>query len=232
MSGARVLIVDDEVELRRALKRTLSGHGYATREAEDGTGALHEFQAFKPDVVLLDLVLPDYDGVEICRRLRETSRTPVIVLSAVGDERRKVEALDAGADDYLTKPFGSDELLARIRVALRHGSSERAQASRIEIDGLAIDIERRRVTLGGTELHLTPTEYSLLKFLAVNAGRVLTHPMLLRAVWGAEYAGDVQLLRTYINQLRAKLEDDASSPRFIRTEPGVGYRLVEPERES
>jgi len=232
MTGARVLIVDDEVELRRALKRTLGGHGYATREAEDGAGALREFQAFKPDVVLLDLVLPDEDGVEICRRLRETSRTPVIVLSAVGDERRKVEALDAGADDYLTKPFGSDELLARIRVALRHGSSERAQASRIEIDGLAIDIERRLVTLGDTEVRLTPTEYSLLKFLAVNAGRVLTHPMLLRAVWGAEYAGDVQLLRTYVNQLRTKLEDDASAPRFIKTEPGVGYRLVEPERES
>ena len=232
MSGARVLIIDDETQLRRALNRTLDGHGYATREAEDGESGLREFQSFKPDVVLLDLVLPDLDGVAVCRRMRETSQTPVIVLSAVGDERRKVEALDAGADDYLTKPFGSDELLARIRVALRRGSSERTQASLIRVDGLEIDLERRRVTLAGAEVHLTPTEYSLLKYLAINAGKVLTHPMLLRSVWGSEYTGDVQLLRTYVNQLRSKLEDDSSSPRFIRTDPGVGYRFADPDRES
>jgi two-component system KDP operon response regulator KdpE len=243
MSGARVLIIDDETQLRRALRRALEGHGYATREAEDGEGGLRELHAFKPDVVLLDLILPDIDGVTVCRRLRETSQTPVIVLSAVGDERRKVEALDAGADDYLTKPFGSDELLARIRVALRRGSSDRAQASLVSLDGLEIDLERRRVSVAGAEVHLTPTEYSLLKYLAVNAGKVLTHPMLLRAVWGAEYTTDVQLLRTYINQLRSKLEHDPSAPRFsaprfIRTDPGVGYRFAEPgvserrERES
>jgi two-component system, OmpR family, KDP operon response regulator KdpE len=232
MSGARVLIIDDETQLRRTLNRTLDGHGYATREAEDGESGLREFHSFKPDVVLLDLVLPDIDGVTVCRRMRETSQTPVIVLSAVGDERRKVEALDAGADDYLTKPFGSDELLARIRVALRRGSSERPQASLIRVDGLRIDLERRRVTLAGADVHLTPTEYSLLKYLAINAGKVLTHPMLLRAVWGPEYSGDVQLLRTYVNQLRSKLEDDSSSPRFIRTDPGVGYRFADPDRES
>jgi two-component system KDP operon response regulator KdpE len=232
MSGARVLIIDDETQLRRALSRTLGGHGYATREAEDGESGLREFQSFKPDVVLLDLVLPGLDGVAVCRRLRETWQTPVIVLSAVGDERRKVEALDAGADDYLTKPFGSDELLARIRVALRRGSTDRAQASLIRADGLEIDLERRRVTLAGAEVHLTPTEYSLLKYLSINAGKVLTHPMLLRAVWGPEYAGDTQLLRTYVNQLRSKLEDASSAPRFIRTDPGVGYRFADPDDES
>jgi two-component system KDP operon response regulator KdpE len=232
VTGARILIVDDETQLRRALNRALGGYGYATREADDGASALRAFHAFKPDVVLLDLALPDFDGVEVCRRVRETSRTPVIVLSADGDERRKVEALDAGADDYLTKPFGSDELLARIRVALRRGSSDRMQASRIRADGLEIDLERRRVTRSGTEVHLTPTEYSLLKFLATNAGKVLTHPMLLRSVWGPEYAGDLQLLRTYINQLRAKIEVDSALPRIIKTDPGIGYRFAEPEPDS
>ena len=227
MSGARVLVVDDELQLRRALKRTLEGHGYVAREAEDGQAAIREFHAFKPDVVLLDLMLPDSDGIEICRQIRVSSQTPVIVLSVVGEEPRKVEALDAGADDYLTKPFGSDELLARIRVALRRGSSDRAQQSVIRANGLEIDLERRLVRVDGGDVHLTPTEYGLLKYLAMNAGKVLTHPMIVRAVWGPEYGGDSQLLRTYINQLRAKLKDDAGEPRFIRTDPGVGYRFVD-----
>jgi two-component system KDP operon response regulator KdpE len=229
MSGARILVVDDEVQLRRALKRTLDGHGYAVREAEDGATALQEFEAFRPDVVLLDLMLPDMSGVDVCRELRRNYVTPIIVLSVVGDEQAKVAALDEGADDYLAKPFGSDELLARIRVALRRGSTNRAQQATIVAGDLNIDLERRTVRLRGEEVHLTPTEYSLLKYLATNAGKVLTHPMILRAVWGADYAEDAQILRTYINQLRAKLGDDPAAPRFIRTDPGVGYRFIEDE---
>jgi two-component system KDP operon response regulator KdpE len=225
MSGPRILIVDDETQLRRAVRRSLEGHSYEVHEAEDGAGGLLEFRAYRPDVVLLDLMLPDIDGVEVCRQIRESSTTPVIILSVEGEERRKVEALDAGADDYLTKPFGAGELLARVRVALRRGSSERQQAAVIRAGGLVVDIERRSVTLDGHDIHLTPTEYALLKYLAVNAGKVLTHPMLLRAVWGPEYASDTQLLRTYINQLRTKLKDDPASPAYIRTDPGVGYRF-------
>jgi two-component system KDP operon response regulator KdpE len=228
MSAPRILVADDETQLRRAVRRSLEGHGYAVREAEDGSSSLRELNAFKPDVVLLDLVMPDMSGVEVCRELRRTSQVPVIVLSVVGEERRKVEALDAGADDYLTKPFGMDELLARIRVALRRGSADRAQASVIEAGDLRIDLERRDVRLNGEIVHLTPTEYSLLKYLAMNAGRVLTHPMILAAVWGFEYTSDVQLLRTFINQLRAKLGEDRGAPRYIYTDPGVGYRFAPP----
>jgi two-component system KDP operon response regulator KdpE len=226
MSGPRVLVVDDEVQLRRALRRSLEGHGYDVREAEDGEQGLREFESFKPDAVLLDLMLPGMSGVEVCRELRKTSQIPVIVLSVIGDERTKIEALDSGADDYVTKPFGMGELLARLRVALRRGSSDRLQQGAVSIEGLTIDVERRVVTLNGEELHLTPTEYSLLKYLAMNAGRVLTHPMILRAVWGAEFADDTHLLRTYINQLRRKLSDSPGHPTYIRTDPGVGYRFT------
>jgi two-component system KDP operon response regulator KdpE len=226
--SARVLVVDDEPQLRRAVRRALEGHGYSVREAEDGTSALSEIDAFRPDLILLDLMLPDMSGVDVCRELRRTRETPVILLSVIGDEPSKVAALDEGADDYLTKPFGSQELLARIRVALRHAARSRNDAV-ISAGGLMLDLERRTVHVDGHEVHLTPTEYSLLKYLASNAGRVLTHPMILRAVWGEEYAQDTQSLRTYINQLRAKLGDDAAAPRFIRTEPGIGYRFVEPE---
>jgi two-component system KDP operon response regulator KdpE len=223
VSGARVLVVDDELQLRRALRRSLEGHGYAVREAEDGAGALREAGSFKPDVILLDLVLPDTSGVEVCRTLRRSYDTPIIVLSVVESERAKVAALDEGADDYLTKPFGTDELLARVRVALRRGSAKLRQHEALAFDGLTVDLERRRVTCGEAEVHLTPTEYSLLKYMASNAGKVLTHPMILRAVWGAEYGSDTQLLRTYVNQLRGKLGEG-----YIRTEPGVGYRFAEP----
>ncbi len=229
MSGPRILVVDDEPQLRRALRRGLEGHGYDVREAEDGESALAAFQAFKPDVVLLDLVLPDMSGVEVCRELRRKHETPIIVLSVLGDERTKVEALDQGADDYLTKPFGSDELLARVRVALRHGSSGRPQQSRIVMGQLVIDLERRTVTVAGQPVHLTPTEYSLLKYLATNAGRPLTAPMILRAVWGYEFGDDTHVLRTYVNQLRAKLETDPSRPALILTEAGVGYRFADPD---
>ncbi|HEY7270845.1 MAG TPA: response regulator transcription factor [Dehalococcoidia bacterium] len=227
-SGARILVVDDETQLRRAVRRALEGHGYQVHEAEDGKAALEAFSAFKPDVVLLDLMLPDIGGVEVCARLRELRPTPIIILSVVGDERTKVEALDRGADDYLTKPFGSDELLARIRVALRRSAMPEGGGV-FRLDGLEVDSGRRLVALEGEEVHLTPTEYSLLTYLVANAGRVVTHPMILRAVWGTQYADDSHILRTYVNQLRAKLKDDPANPRFIRTDPGVGYRFAEPD---
>lgn len=221
----RILIVDDEAQLRRALARSLSGHGYQVREVQDGAGALNAFEAFKPDVVLLDLMLPDLSGVDVCRQLRLKHQTPIIVLSVIGEEQTKVTALDEGADDYLTKPFGMDELLARVRVALRRGAADRQQQPVVSAGGLSIDIERRVVTLDGREVRLTPTEYSLLKYLALHAGKVLTHGMILREVWGAEFASDTHVLRTYMNQLRTKLGDDPAEPRFIRTDPGVGYRF-------
>jgi two-component system KDP operon response regulator KdpE len=224
MPGARILVIDDEAELRRALKRALEGHGYTVREADDGGAGLQEFDAFKPDVVLLDLMLPDMTGVDVCRKLRESAETPIIVLSIVDDEQSKIAALDEGADDYLTKPFGTGELLARLRVALRRGSTLRAQGGRIETPSLTIDLEHREIRAAGKPVHLTPTEYSLLKYLATHAGKVLTHPMILRAVWGAEYADDRQLLRTYVNQLREKLGDAAA--KHIVTDPGVGYRFT------
>jgi two-component system KDP operon response regulator KdpE len=168
-------------------------------------------------------------GVDVCRALRKNHQTPIIILSVVGEEHAKVAALDEGADDYVTKPFGMDELLARVRVAMRRGAADRAQQGLIQVGELSIELEKRRVALDGTDVHLTPTEYELLKYLSTHAGKVLTHPMILRAVWGDEYAEDVQNLRTHINQLRSKLGDPAMSPRFIRTEPGVGYRFAEPE---
>jgi len=226
-AGARVLVIDDEPQLRRAVRRVVEGHGYQALEAEDGHGGLAAFQSFRPDVVLLDLMLPDMSGIEVCRTIRSYRDTPVIVLSVVGDEKTKVQALDEGADDYLTKPFGADELLARIRVALRRSSPARSASGVIRIQDLEIDTERRQVRLGSEDVHLTPTEYSLLLYLADHAGKVLTHPMILRAVWGAEYADDTHVLRTYINQLRGKLRDDPARPRLIRTDPGVGYRFAE-----
>ena len=229
MSGERVLVIDDEPQLRRALRRMLEGYGYAVEEAVDGASGLRAFEAFTPDVVLLDLMLPDTSGVEVCTEIRGTSQTPIIVLSVHGDEATKVRALDEGADDYLTKPFGSRELLARIRVALRRRISDQPRPPQIEAGDLLIDLDRRSVKLAGQTLHLTPTEYSLLRYLATNQGRVLTHPMILRNVWGAEYVEDSHLLRTFVNQLRSKLRDDPASPRFIQTEPGVGYRFIQSE---
>jgi two-component system KDP operon response regulator KdpE len=230
--SARILVVDDEVQLRLALRRALEGHGYAVRDADDGASGLALFDTFKPDVVLLDLVLPDMSGVDVCRALRARTATPIIVLSVVGDEKTKVAALDEGADDYLTKPFATGELLARIRVALRHSGGDRVQGTKIVAGDLSIDLDARDVRIAGIEVRLTPTEFTLLKYLATNSGKMLTHPMILRAVWGAEYADDPHVLRTYINQLRAKLGDDAGAPRFIRTDPGVGYRFLEPDSES
>jgi two-component system KDP operon response regulator KdpE len=228
VAAARVLVVDDEVQLRRALRRSLEGHGYRVHEAEDGRSAIDAFQTFRPDVVLLDLMLPDTNGVAVCRELRKLRATPIIILSVVGDEQSKIDALDEGADDYLTKPFGSGELLARVRAALRRHSLPETGGV-FHAGDLEIDTTRRRVTIAGGEVHLTPTEYNLLVYLASNAGKVLTHPMILRAVWGVEYVDDSHVLRTYVNQLRAKLQDDPAKPSYILTEPGIGYRFADPD---
>ena len=225
--NTRILIVDDEQQLRLALHRALAGQGYVVADAADGASAIETTGTFKPDLMLLDLMLPDMSGVDVCRTLRTEHKFPIIVLSVVGDEQTKIAALDEGADDYLTKPFAIGELLARIRVALRHVRA--SQQSKIRVGDLTIDLDRREVRIGGDEVRLTPTEYSLVAYLAENAGRVLTHPMILRAVWGPAYVDDTGVLRTYINQLRTKLGDDPSSPRFIRTDPGVGYRFLENE---
>ena len=226
MSGERVLVVDDEPQIRRALRVALRANGYTVDEAATGEEALDTAALTPPDVVILDLALPDVDGVEVCRRLREWTSTPVLVLSARGDEEAKVRALDEGADDYVTKPFGVPELLARMRVALRHATLAASASEPIIQAGLVeIDLARRLVRRDGEEVHLTPTEYGLLRYLAEHAGRVVTHGQLLRAVLGAEYEDAIGSLRVYVASLRKKLEDDPSTPRLIVTEPGVGYRL-------
>lgn len=231
MKGARVLVVEDEPQMLRSLRLILTGHGYDVVTAATGQAALAEVTRRLPDLVLLDLMLPDLDGREVCRRLRERSSVPIIVLSARGEEQTKVEALDLGADDYLTKPFGTDELLARMRVALRHAARARS-APVFQAGDLQIDFDRRRVTVHGREVALTPKEYDVLKHLVMNAGRVLTHSMILRAVWGPEYAHETQYLRNVVLSLRRKLERDPSHPRYIVTEPGIGYRFRVPDEQA
>jgi two-component system, OmpR family, KDP operon response regulator KdpE len=223
---ARVLVVDDEAQIRRALRVALRANGYDVEEAETGEEALDAVATRPPDLVILDLGLPDLDGVEVCRRLREWSRLPIVVLSAHGDDAAKVRALDEGADDYVTKPFSMPELLARMRVALRHAAaSGETGESVIRAGDVEIDLGRRIVTRAGQEVHLTPTEYGLLRFLAQHAGRVITHGHLLRSVLGPGYDDSTGMLRVYVAGLRKKLEPDPSQPRILLTEPGVGYRL-------
>lgn len=223
MSGNRVLIVDDESQIRRALRTALVGHGYEIELAEDGEAALTMLATHLPDVMVLDLVMPKVDGFEVLRQTRPWSSVPVIVLSARGREHDKVEALDLGADDYLTKPFGMEELLARIRAILRRGGG--TTESRLTVGDVTIDLGRHVVTKADREVHLTPTEYDLLRALAVQAGKVLTHRLLLQEVWGSHAIENSQQLRVYINYLRRKLEDDPTRPNWLVTEPGVGYRL-------
>ena len=223
--GARILVVDDEPQLLRSLRTTLAAHGYDVQTATTGEEALDLLAARLPDLVVLDLVLPGLSGLAVCQELRARSSVPILVLSARGDERDKVAALDAGADDYLTKPFGVNELLARIRAALRRAVGARGPSAMVESGDLRIDVDRRVVTRGGAEVRLTPTEFDLLKTLVANAGRVLTHGYLLRAVWGPQYDGESQLVRVFIGQLRRKIERDPARPAHIVTEPGVGYRF-------
>ncbi|MBE7486143.1 MAG: response regulator [Polyangiaceae bacterium] len=222
-----ILVVEDEPQMRRFLRGSLGTHGYRILEAVNGEEGLARAAAHSPDVVLLDLGLPDLDGLEVTRRLRQWTSLPVIVISARGRDEDKVRALDAGADDYLTKPFSVAELLARIRVALRHaGRGKRDQEeSTFRVGDLRIEFARRQVFAGEAEVHLTPTEYKLLSVLARHAGRVLTHRQLLREVWGPEHVGHTEYLRVFVGQLRHKLEATPARPRYLVNEPAVGYLL-------
>ncbi|ALA57914.1 response regulator transcription factor [Nitrospira moscoviensis] len=231
--GARILVLDDEPQIRRSLQINLEGRGYAVETAGTGEEALASVRNRRPDVVIVDLLLPGMDGVEVTRRLRDSSALPIIVLSAIGEERRKVEALEAGADDYMTKPFGMEELLARIRSLLRRAAGAHGARPVFVAGRLTVNFDRREVTLGDAPVKLTPTEYDLLKYMIEHAGKVLTHRMLLQAVWGPAYAEQAQYLRVFVGQLRRKLESRPERPRFIVTDPGVGYRFcAEPDSSS
>jgi two-component system, OmpR family, KDP operon response regulator KdpE len=223
-AGVRILVVDDEAAILRFLKTVLDSEEFSVYKAENGRLAIAAAAAVRPDLILLDLGLPDMDGIEVIKRIREWSKVPIIILSVREREDDKVTALDAGADDYLTKPFGVGELLARIRVALRRALRE-APAPVYRVEDLEVDLVHRRVLLAGAEVQLTPTEYDLLKILVTNAGKVLTHRQILRQIWGAGYVEQPHVLRVNISNLRHKIEKDPSRPRYIVTEVGVGYRL-------
>ncbi len=223
--GPRVLVVDDEVQIRRFLRIALEANGYRVYETDRGGTAVQEAARLRPDLIILDIGLPDIDGLEVLRRLREWTPTSVIMLSVRDADRDKVAALDAGADDYLTKPFSVEELLARLRVAQRHAQPG-AQATVFSQGDVEVDLSRRHVTKAGRDVKLTPTEYALLRLLIQHAGKVLTHRQILKEVWGPEYMDETHYLRVYFGQLRQKLEDDPARPKLILTEPGVGYRLA------
>jgi two-component system KDP operon response regulator KdpE len=224
MSDERVLIVDDEPAIRKFLRVTLTAQAYNTIEAASGQEALSIVAAEKPDVIVLDIGLPDINGIEVTRLLRQWTQLPIIILSVRGAESDKIAALDAGADDYLTKPFGVGELLARLRAALRRAA--RTTGEPVFTSGnLKVDLSRRLITVSGLEVQLTPTEYELLRVLVTHAGKVLTHRFLLREVWGAEYGEEFHMLHVNISNLRRKIEPDPARPQFIITEPGVGYRV-------
>ena len=221
--GLKVLVVDDEIAIQRFLRVALNGQGFIVSEANTGQAALQAITINRPDLVILDLGLPDMDGIEVTRRTREWSKVPIIILSVREQEDDKIAALDAGADDYLTKPFGMGELLARIRTVLRRQNSGSSEPV-FSIEGLVVDLANRLVTMNGTEVQLTPTEYDILRALVIHAGKVLTNRQLLKQVWGEGY-DDLHILRVNVSNLRHKLEPDPSRPTYIHTEPGVGYRL-------
>jgi two-component system KDP operon response regulator KdpE len=225
MAGERVLVLDDELAIVRALKVVLRDAGYDVAVAATAEEALDRAAVRPPEAAIVDLVLPDGDGVEVTRRLREWSAMPIIVLSAIGDEDEKVRALEAGADDYVVKPFAPRELVARLQAALRR-AGEPADEPAVRLNGLEVDLAARVVRRGGAEVHLTPIEFDLLRMLVRNRGRLLTHRALLTEVWGPAYADDTQTLRTHIANLRRKIEPAGDGPRYIRTDPGVGYRLA------
>lgn len=229
--GARVLVIDDEPEVGRAVRGGLRGADFSVEWAATGIEGLERVAQWRPDVILLDLSLPDVDGVEVCRQLRAWTQTPIIVLSVRAREADKVAALEQGADDYLTKPFGMGELIARIRVALRHTANAASPygGTLMQVGELEMDLERRLVTVGGREARLTPTEYEVLKYLMAHTGKVVTHRVLLHAVWGPSYEAESHYLRVFINQLRRKIEPEPSRPRYLITETGVGYRIRAPE---
>jgi two-component system KDP operon response regulator KdpE len=223
-TGQRVLVVDDENAIRRYLRTALTAQGFTVYEAVNGEEAVNAVLNDRPDIIILDLGLPDFDGIEVTRRLREWSQTPIIILSVREAENDKIAALDAGADDYLTKPFGTGELMARMRVAMRR-LANKSDEPVIQVDDLKMDLSRRLVTVKEQEISLTPTEYDILRLLMQNAGKVLTHRQLLRQVWGTAYESEMHLLRVNISNLRRKIEADPARPHYLVTESGVGYRL-------
>jgi two-component system KDP operon response regulator KdpE len=229
MSGTRVLVVDDEPQILRALQTTLRGAGYEVEIAASGEDALAKAAARSPEAVILDLVLPGQSGIDVCRELRQWTQIPILILSAVGEEREKVAALDAGADDYVTKPFGVDELLARLRAALRRAAPVGEPV--IEVGDLTIDLEKHAVFRNGEPVQLTPREFGMLRLFAQNEGKLLTHGTILREVWGPAYQTESHYLHVYISQLRRKIEPDPTRPRHLLTEPGVGYRLFAAARD-
>ena len=222
----RILVVDDEPQIARVMRRSLAARGYEVQVANEGEEALDIFNAWSPDLVITDLSMPNMGGLELCRRVRATSQTPIIVLSVKGEERTKVEALDAGADDYVTKPFGMDELLARVRAALRRAPATTGQQVKVlQAGDFQADLEGRSIKVRGAEVHLTPKEYDLLVYLIRHPNKVLTHRALLGAVWGGDYVEQTEYLRVFVGQLRKKIEPDPAKPRYILTEPWVGYRF-------
>jgi two-component system, OmpR family, KDP operon response regulator KdpE len=226
MSEGNVLVVDDEVQILRALQTTLRGAGYDVDTATTGEQALTRAAVRPPEAVILDLVLPGKSGVEVCRELRQWTQTPIIILSAVGEEEQKVEALDAGADDYVTKPFGVEELLARLRAVLRRAGPTGEPV--FHLGDLTVDLEKRAVNRSGEPVSLTPHEWALIRLFAQHQGKLLTHRAILREVWGPAYQTESHYLHVYISQLRRKIEPDPARPRYLLTEPGAGYRLVDP----
>jgi len=227
VTAARVLVVDDESQILRALQLKLRAAGYAVETAATADEALMKAAMRPPEAIILDLVLPDRSGTDVCRELRTWSAVPIVVLSAVGEEQEKIAALDAGADDYVTKPFSGDELLARLRAQLRRGAPPGRPL--LEIGELRIDLEKRLVTMAGEPVALTPIEYDLLRLFAVNEGKLLTHPAILREIWGPAYGEESNYLHVYVSHLRRKIEPDPARPRYLLTQPGVGYRLVAPD---
>ncbi|HEY4330731.1 MAG TPA: response regulator [Phycisphaerae bacterium] len=227
-SQPTILVIEDEEPIRKFLRAGLSAHGYRLIESSTGKDGLVQAASAQPDLIILDLGLPDMDGVDLTRQIREWSKIPIIIVSARGKEQDKVIALDAGADDYLTKPFGVGELLARLRVALRHRAVSLMDGESVfEIGDLKVDLARRQVSVAGNPVHLTPNEYRLLAILVKYAGRVLTHRQLLKEIWGPDSSQETHYLRVYMNQLRQKLEADPTQPRYLVTESGVGYRLMD-----
>ncbi len=224
-SPTKILVVDDEPQITKVLRTSLVAQGFEVEAANDGEAALSAFHTFKPQLVISDVSMPRMDGVELCRRIRSESSVPIIVLSVIAEEKRKVEALDAGADDYITKPFGIDELLARVRVGLRHVSANPETPSRIEAGRFTIDLDTRQVVVLGRQIYLTPREFDLLVYFIRNSGKVVTHRAILSTVWGPGYQEHSDSLRVFVGQLRKKIEVDPSRPRFLVTEPWVGYRF-------
>jgi two-component system KDP operon response regulator KdpE len=225
-SKKRILVVDDEQHITMVMRSGLTKHGYDVRVAAEGESALELFQLWTPDLVITDLSMPNMDGLEVCRRLRAISTVPIIVLSVKGDETVKIEALDAGADDYVTKPFAMGEFLARVRAGLRRSPADREQETILEESDFRVDLQTREVRVCGKEIHLTPKEFDLLVYLQRNAGKVLTHRNVLNAVWGGNYVEQNEYLRVFIGRLRKKIEKDPARPRYILTEPWVGYRFL------